>query len=113
MEKNALATRYIFEFQDGDTCEMTLAFILLKKMASKHKAVYDTCQKIMANGGKDEFDTLSVLYAGYVCANMDSPDLMSEEEFIEKCGCDREAVMNAFVALTQPKKRKASGDRSN
>lgn len=113
MDKKALATKYQFEFCDGSTCEMTLAFIRLKMLASKNKTLYDRCQKVMANGGKDEFDTLTVLYSAYVCANLDKDDLMTEEEFIELCGCDREAVMDALTALTQPKKQKASADRSN
>lgn len=113
MEKSALATRYTFEFYDGTTCEMTLAFILLKKLSSKNKALYDRCQKIMANGGKDELDTLTVLYAAYHCANMDSDNLMTEDEFIEKCGCDRVALMDAMQAMTQPKKQRASANRSN
>lgn len=113
MDKSALATRYEFEFYDGTTCQMTLAFILLKKLASKNKALYDRYNKIMANGGKDEFDTLTVLYAAYVCANMESESLLTEDEFIEKCGCDRVAINEAMQAMTNPKKRKASADLSN
>lgn len=113
MDKSALATKYKFEFYDGTTCMMTLAFILLKKLSSKNKTLYDRCQKIMANGGKDEFDTLTVLYTAYVCANMESENLLTEDEFIEKCGCDRQALMDALTALTNPKKQKASANPSN
>lgn len=113
MEKQALATKYEFEFYDETTCQMTLAFILLKKLSSKNKNLYERCQKIMANGGKDEFDTLTVLYTAYVCANMDSDNLLTEDEFIEKCGCDRQALMDALTALTNPKKLKASANPSN
>ena len=113
MNKMALATGYTFTFYDGTTCEMTLAFIRLKMLAGKNKKLYDRCQSVMANGGKDEFDTLAVLYAAYVCANLDSEDLMTEDEFIEKCGCDREALMTALKALTSAKKPKASADHSN
>lgn len=111
MSKVHLATRYNFEFYDGSTCEMTLAFIQLKRLSSKNKSLYDRCQKIMANGGKDEFDTLTVLYTAYVCANMDNEILLTEDEFIEKCGCDRQALMDALTALTTPKKQKASVNR--
>ena len=54
MDKSALATRYTFTFYDDTTCEMTLAFILLKRLASKDKELYNRCQKVMANGGKDD-----------------------------------------------------------
>ena len=110
---SAITSRYPFEFEDGSTCEMTLAFILLKKMASKHKDAYAKCQKVLTNGAKDEFDMLAVLYGAYVCANMDSENLMSENDFIEKCGCDRVAMMEAFQTMTNPKKRKVSGNLSD
>jgi hypothetical protein len=113
MEKTALATTHTFEFYDGSTCEMTLTFIQLKKLASKNKKAYEACQKVMTNGAKDEFDMLAVIYAGYLCANMNAENLLTEDEFIEKCGCDRFAVADAFNIMTNPKKRKASADRSN
>ncbi len=113
MDKTALATKYTFEFYDGSTCQMTLAFIQLKRLSSKNKNLYTRCQSILANGGKDEFDTLAVLYAAYVCANMDSENLLTEDEFIEKCGTDRQALMDALQAMTTPKKQRASADRSN
>ena len=113
MDKTALSTKYEFEFYDGTTCEMTLAFILLKKLSAKNKELYKRCQKVMTNGAEDEFDMLTVLYAGYVCANMNGENLLTEDEFIEKCGCDRFAVVDAFNAMTNPKKRKASAVRSN
>ena len=113
MDKMALATKYTFEFYDGTTCEMTLAFIRLKMLSNKNKNLYDRCQRVMGRGGKDEFDTLTVLYAAYICANLDSENVMTEDEFIEKCGCDRQALMDALTALTNPKKQKASADHSN
>lgn len=113
MENKALATRYNFEFYDGTTCDMTLTFISLIKLKNKNKSLYDRYNKIMSKGGEDEFDTLTVLYAAYVCANIESDDLMSEDEFIEKCGCDRWALNDALQSLTNPKKRKASDSPSN
>ena len=113
MDKTALSTGYTFEFEDGSTCQMSLSFIRLKRLAGKNKALYERHQKVMVNGGKDELDTLTVLYAAYVCANIDSDDLMTEDEFLEKCGSDRVAVNTALEALTNPKKRQASADPSN
>ena len=113
MDKTSLATRYTFEFYDGTTCEMTLTFMALKKLAGKNKKAYEACQKVMTNGPKDELDMLDVLYAGYLCANMSNENLLTEDEFIEKCGCDRFAVADAFNTMTNPKKRKASVDHSN
>lgn len=113
MDKTALTTGYTFEFEDGGTCQMSLSFIRLKRLSSKNRSLYERHQKVMVNGGKDELDTLTVLYAAYVCANMDNDDLMTEDEFIERCGSDRVAVNEALAALTNPKKRQASADPSN
>ena len=113
MDKTALATTYTFEFADGDTCQMTLSFIALKRLSSTHKALYDRQKKIMAAKPEDEFELLTLLYTAYICANSADGNLMTEDEFITKCGSDREAVSEAIKALINPKKRKASENRSN
>ena len=113
MDKNAMSTAYEFEFFDGSTTTMTLAFIKLKMLASKNKKLYDRYMQIMTGGGKDEFDTLTVLYAAYVCAHLNEEDILTEDEFIEKCGTDRYALNDAVMMMTNPKKRKASEDHSN
>lgn len=113
MDKTALTTAHTFEFCDGTTCQMTLAFIRLKMLSGKNKNLYKRCQKVMTNGPEDELDILAVLYTAYVCANIDSDDLMTEDDFIMKCGTDRFALSEAYEEMTNPKKRKASADRSN
>lgn len=113
MDKNAICTGYEFEFIDGEKCLITLSFIRLKRLASKNKPLYERYQKIMINGTKSEFDILTALYAAYVCANLDKDDLMTEDEFIERCGDDHVIIYEAFDAVTNPKKRKASGNPSN
>lgn len=113
MDKTALSTGYTFEFEDGSTCQMTLSFIRLKRLAGKNKSLYERHQKVMMSGSKDELDTLTVLYAAYVCGNIDSDNLMSEDEFLEKCGSDRVVINEAIGALTNPKNRKASAEPSN
>ena len=112
MDKTALTGKYTFEFYDGTTCDMSLAFIQLKRLSSKNKTLYSRCQKILAHGAEDELDTLTVLYAAYVCAHLDEESLMSEDVFIEKCGYDRKAIMKALTELTTAKKQKASESRS-
>lgn len=113
MSKKALSTRYKFEFYDGSSCEMTLSFIALKRLAGKRKGLYDRMMKVMSDGGKDEFDTLTLLYGAYVCANLDAEELMTEDEFIELCGCDRFALTEAVQKMTNPKNRTASAAPSN
>ena len=113
MDKNALCNGYEFEFQDGDKCQMSLSFIRLKRLASKRKDLSDRYHNVMIKGTKSELDVLTVLYTAYVCANMERDDLMGEDDFIERCGDDHVIIFEAFDALTNPKKRKASGDHSS
>lgn len=113
MDQKALSTRYTFEFYDGEKCEMSLAFILLKRLAGVNKNLYKRAQPILSNGTKDEFEVLTLLYTAYVCANMDEENLMSEDDFIVKCGSDRQAIFTAVENLMGPKKQTASGKPSN
>jgi hypothetical protein len=115
MDKTPMNTKYVFEFEDGTTCEMTLAFYVLYLLRGKNKALYSRYNKTMSNMANskseyDELESLTILYTAYRCANINEPEetLMSEEEFVIKCGCDRIAVANAVNALTNPKKAKAS-----
>ena len=47
---------------------------------------------------------ITIMYTAYVCANLSEEDLMTEEEFMIKCGSDRIAIRDAVQELTQPKK---------
>lgn len=113
-------TKYVFEFEDGSTCEMTLAFYVLYLLKAKNKSLYDRYNKTM-NGMTDkkkeydELESLTILYTAYRCANINEPEenLMSEEEFIIKCGSDRKAVGRAMQRLINPKKPQAFDSRSS
>lgn len=103
-----LNTIYEFEFQDGSKAGMTLTFYALYQLKTKNPTLYKKYNRIMSTMAKnesDELDTVLLLYVAYVCANTDEETLLSEEEFIMKCGCDREAIGNAAKALTSAKKR--------
>lgn len=103
MEKR-MNTVVEYEFYDGTTVKMTLTFYALYQLKSKNKALYDRYNKIMSTKNSDELDMITVLYVAYVCAN-DGEDLMTEEEFLFKCGSDRIALKDAVEQLLQPKKQ--------
>ena len=113
MDKTALTGRYTFEFCDGTTCELSLAFIQLKRLSSKNPSLYKRYQSIINSKNPDELEMITVLYAAYICANFDAENLFTEDEFTEKCGTDRFAVRDAMEAMTNPKKRKASVSHSD
>lgn len=102
-------TMYNFKFADGSTTELTLAFYMLYMLKGKNEVLYRRYNASMAKmsdtkNGYDELESLVILYTAYVCAHIsDMENLMSEEEFLMKCGSDRIAVANAVKALVQPK----------
>lgn len=97
-----------FEFCDGTSAKMTLTFYALYKLKGKNTVLYNRynrCLNAVQKDTADELDTITILYTAYICANMDEENLLTEEEFIMKCGSDRVAVSKAARALTQPKKQ--------
>lgn len=115
MDMKKLNTTYEFTLEDGEVVKMSLTFYALYQLRGKNKSLYERYNRCLANTSKgvlDELDTITVLYAAYVCANLDAENLMSEEEFIMRCGSDRNAVGTAIGALINPKKATASASRS-
>jgi len=107
MDKN-LNTNYEFHFYDGTSTDLTLTFYALYKLKAKNKAMYDRYNRIMAAQSRnsyDELEMISILYTAYICAHLDDEEIMTEEEFIIKCGFDRVAMGHAVKALTQAKKQ--------
>lgn len=104
MEKK-LNTTWEFEFCDGTTTELTLTFYKLYQLKAKNKALYDKYMKIMSKKETEELEMIELLYIAYICSHLEDEALMTEEEFMIKCGSDRKAVVNAVRGLTQPKKR--------
>lgn len=111
--KLKLATTVEHEFWDGSTVKCTLAMYQLKRLASKDKKLYETAMKVLTKGTDDIFESIRVLYAAYVCANMDSDELMSEDDFLMMCGSDYTGISETVTALINPKKRKVSAEPSN
>jgi hypothetical protein len=93
-----------FEFCDGTTAKMTLTFYALYQLKAKNKALYERYNKIMSKNISEELEMITVMYTAYACANLSEENLMTEEEFMIKCGSDRIAIRDAVQELTQPKK---------
>lgn len=113
VNKLMMATTVEHELFDGSTVKCTLAMWRLKQLASKNKKLYDTAMKVLGKGTEDVFESITVIYAAYVCANMGSEELMSEDEFIMACGSDYAGISATVSALMNPKKRKVSAEPSN
>lgn len=111
--KMKLATTVDFELFDGTKVQCTLAMFRLKIMASKRQSLYKDVVRFLSKGAEDIFEQIRLVYAAYVCANLDAENLMTEEEFIIACGSDYTGVGEVVQKLIDPKKRTASADRSN
>lgn len=109
-----LNTTIDFEFFDGKKVKMTLFFFALNKLRSKRPDLYRRYCEVMGRqkkGRYDEIEMITILYTAYACANMDK-ELMTEEEFMFKCGADRQQVGKTVDKLLTPKKRKVSENLS-
>ena len=84
-----------FEFEDGEKTKLTLAFYLVYKLKAKNPKVYERYSRIMSKKQTDDLETITVLYTGYLCAHIDDENVISEEEFMIRCGCDRFAAADA------------------
>ena len=104
------------DLENGETVKATLTFYYLLQLKNKHKKAYERYNKIITNGAADEFDNITVMYTGYLCAfladNGDIEDAMSEEEFISVLSPDREYLTECVTMLLAPKKAKASAAHS-
>ena len=98
-----LNTIYEFTFEDGDKTELTLTFSKVYQLRAKNKNLYEGYIKAVSEGVVAELDAIKVLYAAYVCAHLDDSDIMSEKDFMDKCGSDRDGVMEALMSLLHPK----------
>lgn len=94
-----------FEFEDGEKTKLTLAFYLVYKLKAKNQKVYERYSRIMSKKQTDDLETITVLYTGYLCAHIDDENVMSEEEFMIRCGCDRFAAADAAYKLLRKQKK--------
>lgn len=104
---NRLNNTYVeFEFADGEKTKLTLAFYLVYKLKAKNPKIYEKYSKIMSKTKTDDLETITVLYTAYLCAHIEDENVMSEEEFMIRCGCDRYSASEAaYKLLRKPKKQ--------
>lgn len=72
------------ELNDGTKVKLTLNFARLLRLKNKDPKFYDDLMRILQYKDFDViFDTIRVLYAGYLCAKGDNDEILTEEEFME------------------------------
>lgn len=71
------------ELQNGEVCKLTLNFARLLQIKNGRKDLYARLMKVLQAEDFDVlFDSLTILYVGYLCANLDNDEVLSEEEFM-------------------------------
>ena len=94
------------ELIDGQIVKMTLNFARLLKIKNDQPNIYDKFMDVLQ---KKDFDVISdslvVLYAGYLCANIDNESVLSEDEFVELIPFDLELINVKAGQLVQGKKK--------
>lgn len=115
MAKKFKNTYVDIELETGETVKATLAYIHLLHLKNHNKEIYDRYNRIMTKGPQDELEIITVIYAAYLCAcvaNDEIEEAMTEEEFLSVMSPDREYAGQILTQLYNPKKAKASADRS-
>lgn len=95
-----------FELNDGSIVKLTLNFGLLYDVRSKYKSIYDEYNRIMTTGKMEDFLMVgTILYTAYLCANIDSENILNKEDFFLLLPFDMELLKEVQQKLTQAKKK--------
>lgn len=91
--------------ENGETVKLTLNFARLLQIKNSQPKIYDRFMKVLQNREFDiVFDSLAVLYTGYLCANINNESILSEDEFMELVPFDLEIINIVAGQLIQSKK---------
>ena len=72
------------ELIDGTKVKLTLNFARLLRIKNRDPKFYDDLMRILQYKDFDViFDTIRVLYAGYLCAKGENDEVLTEEQFME------------------------------
>lgn len=94
------------ELENGEVVQLTLNFARLLIIKNGQPKLYDRFMKVLQNKNFDiVFDSLTVLYTAYLCANTNEESVLSEEEFISMVPFDLEVINVTAGQLIQNKKK--------
>lgn len=72
------------QLKDGREVELMVNFATLYKLRTVNKPLYEKYNRVLMKGTEDVLELLPVIYAGYVCANIDKVEsLLPEKEFTD------------------------------
>ena len=93
------------ELLNGEKVKLTLNFARLLKVKSDNPQLYDRFMKVLQNKDYDiVFDSLTVVYIAYLCANI-GEETLTEDELSELIPFDLELINTIAGRLIQSKKK--------
>lgn len=95
------------ELNNGEVVKLTLNFARLLKIKNDNKKLYTRLMEVLQAENIDVlFDSLVVLYVGYLCANLDKEEVLSEEDFMDLVPFDLELLNVLAGKLISSDKKK-------
>ena len=86
--------------RNGEQVPMTLNMYALYQLKQQKKGLYTRINHILMKGAEDVIDNATVLYCGYLCANLETLEqCMSEEAFLLQLPESLMAVIRAASQL--------------
>lgn len=106
MDKSRI-TFYEMELADGSKVKLALAYSLLFQLRKLKPKVYEEYNEVAMNGTKDELKHIDLIYAAYLCANIENVDeCMSKEKFINLLPEEHYTIPVMTAALLYGKAKK-------
>ena len=91
-------------FCDGSTVECTITMSRVLALSNKNKELHKLMGRMISKGSEDIFEMIRFVYGAYLCANLNTEEVLTEAEFIDKCGADYVGITKTMKELINPKK---------
>ena len=108
-EASTTVANYLpFKLANGEVIRLSLSWGRLKLLKVKKPEVFESYNAIFMEGPKDIFDFVTIIYAAYVCYNIDSEgleDLPSQSKFIDMIPENQGEVILVAKELIEPSKK--------
>ena len=94
------ATIRKMKMQDGTELPFSLSYKRLYKLRQLKPTEFEKYNTVVMKGAKNEFDNVDILYAAYLCANIDNAEnVISFDDFLNILPLNHMEVNNLAIAL--------------
>lgn len=97
MEKNTFIK---MPLNNDTVVDLTINYFRLYKIQQVNQEAYDDWFRISEYGPKDDFDVIKYLFVGYLCANYDKEDCITDfEQFLDLVPFNRMIIFATYNRL--------------